>query len=98
MIKKVLKISVWVLTVAAIAFLWYYTRKQHVERPLQHLDLTVERTGEKGFIDSLNLSHDIMSICDTANNTDISMIPLDSVRQYLSSIPWAIYSDRKSVV
>ena len=93
MIKKILKVTVWVLTIAAIACLWYFTRKDHVEQPLKRVELTIERPGERGFIDSLALYQNIMKICDTANNTDITMIPVDDVRSYLKSIPWAIYSE-----
>ena len=93
MLKKILRISVWVLTVAAIACLWFFIRKQHIENPLKRVDLTLERTTENGFIDSLALYQNIMSICDTANNTVIGDIPLDSVRSYLKSIPWAVYTE-----
>lgn len=92
MIKKILKISVWVLTIAAIVCLWYFIHKDHVENPLRRVDMTIEQPKGGGFIDSLTLYHDIMSICDTAKNTDITMIPVDSIRAYLKSIPWLVYS------
>ena len=91
--KKFLKISVWVLTIAAIACLWYYTHKEHVEHPLKGLELTLIRANEHGFIDKDVEYQKIMAICDTAVNTDITKIPIDSVRKYISSIPWAIYTE-----
>ena len=91
--KKFLKISVWVLTIAAIACLWYFTRQEHIAHPLKRVDMTLIRTDNHGFIDSVEVYNNIMKICDTVNNTDVTMIPVDSVRNYLKSIPWAVYSD-----
>lgn len=91
--KKLLKILVWVLTVAAIVCLWYFSHKEHVRHPLRGVEITLLRGGERGFIDKDIEYQHIMDICDTTNNTDITKIPIDSVRKYLSSIPWAIYSE-----
>ena len=91
--NKFLKISVWVLTIAAIACLWYFSHKEHVGHPLKGVELTLLRETEEGFIDKDVVYQKIMAICDTAKNKDITMIPLDSVRNYIKSIPWAIYTD-----
>lgn len=91
--NKFLKILAWVLTIAAIACLWYFTHKDHVEHPLKGLELNLIRQNEHGFIDKNVECQKIMKICDTVHNTDITMIPIDSVRNYLKSIPWAIYTD-----
>lgn len=91
--NKFLKILVWVLTVAAIVCLWFFTHKEHVQHPLRGVKITLTRSGECGFIDENIEYQQIMNICDTVNNTDITKIPVDSVRKYLASIPWAIYTD-----
>ena len=85
--NKFLKISVWVLTIAAIACLWYFTRQEHVARSLKRVDMTLIRTDNQGFIDSVEVYNNILKICDTAKNTTVTMIPIDSVRNYLNSIP-----------
>lgn len=91
--KKFLKILVFVLTVGAIGCLWFFVHKEHVEHPLQRVDLTVERPTQRGFIDKDVEYQNIIAICDTTKNTDITKIPLDSVRRYLATIPWAIYTE-----
>ena len=91
--KQFLKISVWVLTIAAIGCLWYFTRQDHVEHSLKSVEMSLERVGNQGFIDSLDVYNNIMKICDTANNSDITKIPIEEVRAYLNTIPWAIYTD-----
>ena len=90
---KFLKISAWVLTIAAIACLWYFTRKDHIEHPMRGLELNLIRQNEQGFINKDAVYQKIMKICDTARNTDITMIPVDSVRNYIKSIPWAVYTE-----
>ena len=91
--KKLLRILVWVLTIAAIGCLWYFTRQDHVEHSLKSVDMTLIRTDNQGFIDSLDVYDNIMAICDTANNNDITKIPIDDIRTYLKNIPWAVYTD-----
>ena len=91
--KKFLKISVLVITIAAIGCLWYFTHKEHVERSLKRVELVVVRQNEKGFIDKDLEYQKIMKICDTINNNLVTMIPLDSVRKYIATIPWAIHTD-----
>lgn len=91
--NKLVKISVWVLTLAAIVSLWFFTHKGHVEHHLKRLELTLIRDNEQGFIIKEAEYQKIMMICDTANNTDITKIPIDSVRSYIKSIPWATYTD-----
>ena len=91
--KKFLKISVFVLTIAAIACLWYFTRQEHVANSLKRVDMMLVRNGNHGFIDSVEVYNNILKICDTANNNDVTMIPIDSVRDYLKTIPWAVYTD-----
>ena len=91
--KKFLKILVFVLTVGAIGCLWFFVHKEHVEHPLQRVDLTVERPAQRGFIDKDVEYQNIIAICDTTKNTDITKIPLDSVRRYLATSPWAIYTE-----
>lgn len=91
--RKFLKILVLVITIAAIGCLWFFTHKEHVERPLQRVELTIVRPNEDGFIDRLAEYQKIMRICDTVHNNLVTMIPIDSVRNYIATIPWATYTE-----
>ena len=91
--NKFLKISVWVLTIAAIACLWYFTHKEYVEHPLKGVELNLIRENEHGFINKDAEYQRVMNICDTAVNKDITKIPIDSVRNSIKAIPWAVYTD-----
>lgn len=91
--RKFLKILVLVITIGAIGCLWFFTHKEHVERPLKRVELTVVRQNEKGFIDKNAEYQKIMRICDTVKNNLATMIPVDSVRNYIATIPWAVATD-----
>lgn len=91
--RKFLKILVLVITIAAIGCLWFFTHKEHVERPLQRVELTIVRPNEDGFIDRIAEYQKIMRICDTVHNNLVTMIPIDSVRNYIATIPWATYTE-----
>lgn len=90
--KKFLKISVWILTVGAIATGWAFMHKGHVEHPLNGIVVNLHRDAEDGFIDYYAVIHTVADICDTMNNREVTMIPVDSARNYLKSIPWAVSS------
>lgn len=91
--RKFLQILVLVITIGAIGCLWFFTHKEHVERPLHHVELTVVRPNETGFIDKVAVYQSIMRICDTVHNNLATMIPVDSVRNYIATIPWAVCTD-----
>lgn len=91
--KKFLEILVWILTIGAIIAGWTLTHKEHVEQPLNDVELTLKRENTTGFIDYDMVYNDVLNICDTVNNTEIAMIPLDSVRNYLKTIPWAVSTE-----
>ena len=88
--RKFLKILVLVITIAAIGCLWFFTHKEHVERPLQSVELSIVRQNDKGFINKDAEYQKIMRICDTMHNNLVTMIPVDSVRKYIATIPWAV--------
>ena len=88
--RKFLKILTLIITIAAIGCLWYFTHKEHVERPLQRVELTIVRHNENGFINQEAEYQKIMRICDTVHNNLAIMIPVDSVRRYIATIPWAV--------
>lgn len=88
--RKFLKILVLVITIAAIGCLWFFTHKEHVERPLQSVELSIVRQNDKGFINKDAEYQKIMRICDTMHNNLVTMIPVDSVRKHIATIPWAV--------
>ena len=85
--NRFLKISVWVLTVAAIGALWFFTRKDYTEDRLHRVDFKI--VNGHGFINYDRELGIILAICDTASNRQVTDIPVDSVRKTLAENPWA---------
>lgn len=86
--RKVLNILLLVVTLSAFLALCGYFVYQHFTARLAGLNLSIERSAEKGFVDDIDTRQVIMNVCDTINNDQVYMIPLDSLRNTLASNPW----------
>jgi len=86
--KKKLNILLLILTLASLLGLCGYLMYEHFHSKLNDVNLTILRNNEDGFLDYQEIYNDIMNICDTANNNQIVMIPVDSVVESLNAIPW----------
>lgn len=91
--NKVIKITIWCFTVAAIVVLWYFSFKSHNDTTLKGVELSLIQPNERGFVIKDDEYQAIMNICDTAHNNHLEMLPVDSVRRYVESIPWVVSSD-----
>lgn len=88
--KKILNILLLTLTLSAMVALGVYFAYDYFHDNLKGLNLTIKRNVDKGFIDYEETYDVVMNICDTANNTQINTIPLDSVVTTLNAIPWVV--------
>lgn len=88
--RKVLNILLLILTLSGFLTLCGYYVYQHFTAPLGDMSLSIERNDEKGFIDDIDTRQVIMNVCDTVNNDQIYLIPLDSLRNTLAANPWTI--------
>lgn len=86
--RKALNILLLIFTLSAFLALCGYYVYQHFTSRLAELNLSIEREGEKGFVDDIRTRQIIMNVCDTATNNQIYMIPLDSLRNTLAENPW----------
>lgn len=86
--RKVLNILLLVLTMSGLLALCGYYVYQHFTSPLGDVSLSIKRNGEDGFLDDVAVRQVIMNVCDTANNSQIYMIPVDSLVKKLESDPW----------
>lgn len=88
--RKILNILLLVFTLLAMIALAVYCSYVYFHDNLKDVNLTIVRKNEKGFLDYENTYEKIIGICDTANNNQIQMIPVDSVVNYLKKNPWII--------
>lgn len=88
--RKTLNILLLVLTLVALFSLCGFFVYKHFHDNLIDVELTVVRNNENGFIDYNDTYETIINICDTANNTQINMIDVDSVIAALESNKWTM--------
>ena len=86
--KKVLNILLLILTLASSLALCSYFAYEYFHDELNDVNLDIVRKSEKGFIDYEETYSLIVNICDTAVNTQVNKIPVDSVVKTLQSNPW----------
>ena len=86
--KKVLNILLLVLILSALTALSIYYAYNHFHDRLNDVNLHVLRDADDGFVDYDKTYNMILDICDTANNTQIRMIDVDSVVNTLMKNPW----------
>ena len=91
--KKFLNILLLIMTLSATIALGVYFAYDYFHDNLKGLNLTITRGNDNGFIDYEETHNAVMNICDTANNVQINMIPLDSVVEMLNAIPWVMDVD-----
>lgn len=93
--KKILNILLVVFTLSLLIALSVYCAYEHFHDNLKDVDLKILRKTENGFVDYDKTYNTILKICDTANNTQINMIDVDSVLNALDANPWIIRSEAK---
>lgn len=88
--RKILNILLLVLTLTTFVALSSYLVYSHFHERLDDVTLSISRNNDDGFVDYDDTYELIMNICDTANNTQLNMIPLDSVVEVLEANPWVV--------
>ena len=91
--KKKLNILLLIFTLASLLCLCGYFIYDYSHSKLNDVNLTLLRNGENGFLDYQDVYKAIIDVCDTAKNTRVVMIPVDSVVDRLNSIPWITYAN-----
>lgn len=88
MVKKILSILVWVVTAAGIVTLFIFSRNSYLETPLNAIDIQLERTHDKGFINVDSLQNDIDKICHHNPKGKIGSIDMCKIEKHLHDNPW----------
>lgn len=88
MVKKILRIVLWVLTGAALVVLFVFGRKGYLETPLQGVRFDLERHHPTGFVERDSVIGYMAALCDLEGRTPLSKIELWKVQQYLNNNPW----------
>ena len=88
MVKKILKIALWVITGAALVVLFVFGRKWYLETPLKGIDFHLERCHKNGFVEKDSVVSYAKAICDLEHHAAISSVNMMKIQQLLDGNPW----------
>ena len=83
MVKKILSIVLWVVTAAALIFLFIFARESYLTTPLKAINLIPE--ADTGFVRRDALHDELKQIC---GKSDIGTINMMAIETHLNSNPW----------
>ena len=92
MVKKILRIVLWVITGAALITLFVFGRKHFLETPLKGIDFQLERSHDKGFVDVDSVISYVETATKIKHQAQISSIDVIKIRQWIDSNPWVAQS------
>ena len=88
MVKKILKIVLWVITGAALVVLFAFGRKHYLETPLKGIHFELERNHKSGFVQKDSVISHAEAICDLEHQAAIGSVNLTKIQQLLDGNPW----------
>ena len=87
MVKKILSIVLWVVTAAALVWLFVYAREDYLRSPLKAINLIPET--DSGFVRKSTLHEEIESYCkEFGRIKEIDAINMIDIQNHLNSNPW----------
>lgn len=88
MVKKILKITLWVITGAALIVLFVFGRKQYLDTPLKGISFQLERSHRNGFVKKDSVISHAEAICNMESHAAISSINMMKIQKLLDGNPW----------
>ena len=88
MVKKILKIALWVITGAALVALFIFGRKWYLETPLKNIAFQLERSHSNGYVEKDSVVTYAKAICDMQHQASIASIDLMKIQKLLDHNPW----------
>ena len=88
MVKKILKIALWVITGVALTTLFVYGRRWYLDTPLKGIVFQLERDRDNGFVKTDSVMSYVEAISDIKHHAANSSVNLMKIRDFLNSNPW----------
>lgn len=88
MVKKILKIALWVITGAALIVLFVFGRKSYLDTPLRGIDFQLERSHRNGFVEKDSVVYKAKAICNIENQAALSTVDMLKIQKLLDGNPW----------
>ena len=77
MVKKIIHISIWILTAAALIALFVFARENYLTSPVKAVQVNIGRENDKGFIKEQQFLSDIEGI---HKNSDIGTVNMAALQ------------------
>ena len=88
MVKKILRIVLWVLTGAALVVLFVFGRSWYLNTPLQGVVFDLERHHPTGFVQKDTVIAEAEALCGIAERTRIADVNMNDLQRMLNNNPW----------
>ncbi len=88
MVKKILRIVLWVVTGAALIVLFVAGRKWYLETPLKGIQIHLERSHADGFVQKDSLMAYAEAVSGLRQHARISSVDMQRISKLLSDNPW----------
>ncbi|MCR5646416.1 MAG: cell division protein FtsQ/DivIB [Bacteroidales bacterium] len=88
MVKKILRIVLWVVTGAALIVLFVAGRKWYLETPLKGIQIHLERSHSDGFVQKDSLMAYAEAVSGLRQHAKISSVDMQRISKLLSDNPW----------
>ena len=88
MVKKILKIVLWVLTGAALVVMFFFGRNWYLNTPLKGVVFDLERQHPTGFVLKDTVIAEAENLCDITHQTRIADINMMKLQRMLDQNPW----------
>lgn len=88
MVKKILKIALWVITGVALVALFIFGRRWYLDTPLKGITFTLERGRSQGFVEKDSVLAYAEAVCNTKQHANIGSVDLIRIQKVLADNPW----------
>jgi cell division protein FtsQ len=93
MVKRILTISFWVITIAGVLILIYLARQSYLRSPVTGMDVDIVRQQQNGFLTQSKINAKILSLTDSLKAKQIAQIKTSDIENELLQNPWTELAD-----
>ncbi len=88
MVKKILSITVWIVSVLGLLALFTFARKLYLDKPVSGIDISLNRANQTGFLTHAALLNKVIMLTDSAKGKPIRQFKLRKIKEEISQNPW----------
>lgn len=98
MLKRILSISVWILTALALVALLGFARYTHYNKPIKGLDLSIEGQKVGGFLNHTTMSQDIKDLLAIDLRSPLKTVHITALQTDLLKNPYITKAEASTTI